>query len=517
MVVNNPLERSEARVSSFFKKGLPPVGTTYLRPDDWQWMEVVSGQGIIGSREVPDAELVPLNLRKVPWVNVVLSANRYISSGSARDLVEQGLDLPPLDIAHAQGEPFSILRRLFSYTKALSKPQITRAELRETEEQKIQYLKKLSDEIRAKNRQSLILDTLQAITQFETPENKTTSAMIINDVRALYLLAGTENRFLAGFDGRDTVWKNVELPPLYFNVPIPLTHIAAPTLSSLGLVTQRELPIVPRRIIGPKDYKKIEIPPFAEDREDILAEAILHPDYSLRPGVNSVELLDAGSLQAMHLILAGPQRNVLFARTETPFGDLATIIDLATGRGFSTDLTPTLVRGDLNFDNPIEGSLLATQVLATYRALVCAEEVPWQGFRRLAAPMSATLERARAEGRNSGPSIRYVPQIRRTGQPIEPRPPHAGPHYEMPRILSRAYTRVQGTGLTDRQESRIQPWEAKYGLTAPKPDKSIGETVCLPNIEGTAANLPPILKRRVQARIDKMIKESRERRGDPAP
>ncbi len=471
--------------------------------ETWTMHERIVRDGLTTYVEIRDGRAGRVDVNAKNWEKIVLegsslTAHRVTNAGSSKDHA-----LMPIAVMDKPGRVGQFFRRAFEFATGYKDANDGSAVERLKSDKK-NYLSNLASDIRRKQGWDFVGDIAEALKNVEPGESDPRTMFFAGlDAGTILLLAGTHNKFLAGVEGKRAYWKNVVLPPVYELPGLPVIHLSNPYINFLDRVRDREMHAVAERIIDPRDYRKIVLPKPEETLTGTFKDVLMRQAYTMRPEGIGVRLVNSGDVKRLVIVESD---GVLFAKAETPYGDLSAVIDKDTALGHCSDLLPQIVTGSVKYEEMTQRSPLAVLVGQVYRDYLCADTKVLTGVKPARRSNSGYLERGDDEGRRERrrPLTRVILDDRRVSAEDvgDDRIPYSGKR--IPAIVQvSGYVRSRKTGASEETKRKAAEWRAKTGLDLPVYDPSCQEAIVPgtrpPGMESFIRDLPEFWRNELNA------------------
>lgn len=347
--------------------------------------------------------------------------------------------------------------------------------------------------------------------------------MMLNDLVAVWLMAGDKENFLVGTKG-GIFWKNLRFGALErikdvirSGAPTPPEEVTDALrdvfnngpqyLVNLAHVGQRELNLVPERPIAQPEEAGLHFPIPGESVEELLEDAFHKQRFLAPPEGAWVQLQDAGDLKKMFVLQKG---DIFVARIITTKGDFLAGLNLETAERYD-------YLGDFGISRDEEFFPNVLKILAgVYHDLVTVEELP-PGNGRLMRGTRA-IGPGREGAKEPRPRVVYIP--RRVGGRREGNGQLTRPRYEGPRRPVKPHE-VGGFArrarMTEGHKSVLEEFERKTGIRVlelvAQINAETGEphTYVRPHVRGEGLPEAPVfIQRRVRKRLAERIEQQIE-------
>lgn len=485
-------------------KVLVPIGQVALvgRVDfaTWHFERRINEHGLQFYQPLPVSQLTPVDFGHTSWEKEVLDTSDTYAKRLAAKRANEGKTYPDISQFPENQRVREFMHKSIGFAKRLLEaPNDRQAD--DITRRRRDYLGNLARDLRGRQRFTLMRDLVEGLGQMQGKENLKALTCLTVDTRILYLLLGTHNKFLAGVSNGQAYWKNVEMPPVYEEMGIPFLHVTNPYINVLDAVGDKHLAALPKKIIAPADYKKIDLPEPRETLGSILEDVYHHQRYTLRERGVAAKLVGEGDVQRMVLVESA---GTLYANAQTPYGDLSVVLNLDKGQGLCMDLLPELITQSVIPDTMTDKSRLAVLVGEVYRDFLCAREIRTSIRSRRGKTDPDQPGSGKASGRRPGQAVlsKVVMQVEGEGS-VVPRDTFKGIRPPKFREVS-GYPQRRPTGISGDQEIRVAQWKARTGLTVPSYDPAT-ETLVLPytvpkGMEHHIREMPEYLRKRHQDR-----------------
>lgn len=338
--------------------------------DDWSLIRHIPG-GTFGYTEKLSPEPVQLTDTNWPYL-VCLGVVKVTIDRHIHDMAA-GRSFSPRSFK-GEENPISILKAIANH-EHLRAQRIANVNYIDTDQyvaEKQRLFDKLIKELKNKKRLNAIRDAWQILVN-RPAEIKSSDSMIAENLRGLMLYSSRPDRFLAGFQGRNPLWKKVEMHNVDARTGVSPYHASTPFIEALALINNPSLvKVLPQRIPSP-GAKEISGLPNSPSVADSLVQVWYRQKYVLNPDGTEVGLKDILDVEKMIIM---EQQNWVLALSRCSNGsDFTTIINLNDGTGYSSEMMSKVLSGEFEGSENIENSKLARYVAFIYRSLICGTGV----------------------------------------------------------------------------------------------------------------------------------------------
>lgn len=439
-------------------------------------------------------------MSKDEWENYVLGSHlhqKWSTYQRLRNNLGQRI-FPNTQIYRRQGKEYEILNRLYSIEQKLDlvyEEGATDENSRNSRNlansyriEKNQFLRNTAREIRSRRQYHILPKLRDEI--FSQSRSYLPATFIMGDICALYLIVCDRERLLVGMKDR-LLWKRVDLN-IHEGDLFPIEPYVLPYLSQIDIIGERELVVVPDKLVHPSEIGRITISTPSKSTEELLEDAYYRQRYIIPPEGAEIRFRNAGDIQKVVMMQWG---SGLLAKTSTTQGDILSQINLKTAVSTSSEQIPEVLQGH------IADSKIVNVLAEVYRDLVTAVEIPTSRYNSLGRrKVSSKPDEIGPEQR---PQVIYIPRVVRTGQKPEVRLPYDGP--ERPITPHRVEGHRRRANMTEEHRQRLLQFEREYEIKILE-NLPAGFTFVRPHFVPADAgeslrDLPIFIKKRIETRF----------------